>query len=120
MTGLLCDRSSVMSSNRGEEAAERAKSAAHRVAELEERNTRLRAGEVVTPEDIAEAEAAADHERLAGNRAKERAKQAHLAAADLHRDAAALMKDAGHTDQAEGHREAALRDERAAEEEFKE
>jgi hypothetical protein len=63
MTGLLCDRSSVMSSNRGEEAAERAKSAAHRVAELEERNTRLRAGEVVTPEDIAEAEAAADNER---------------------------------------------------------
>jgi len=108
-----------MSSNRGEEAAERAKSAAHRVAELEERNTRLRAGEGVTPEDIAEAEAAADHERPAGNRAKERAKQAHLAAADLHRDAAALMKDAGHTDQAEGYREAALRDERAAEEEFK-
>ena len=47
-------------------------------------------GELVTCEDRAEAEAAADNERLASNRAKERAKQAHLAAADLHRDAAAL------------------------------
>ena len=40
-----------MSSSRGEEAAERAKSAAHRIEELEERKTRLRAGELVTSED---------------------------------------------------------------------
>jgi hypothetical protein len=100
---------------RGEEAAERAKSAAHRAEELKERNTRLRAGEAVTSDDIAAAEAAAeaaDNERLASHRAKERAKQAHLAAADLHRDAAALMNDTGHSHQAEGHREAALQDER--------
>jgi hypothetical protein len=117
MRRLLRNRSSVMSSKRGEEAAERAKSAAHRVEELEERSKRLRAGETVTPEDLAKAEAAADDERIANKRAEERAKQAHLAAADMHRDAATVLQDTGHSDQAEEHRQAALNDERAAEEE---
>jgi hypothetical protein len=44
-----------MNSDRGEEAAERARSAARRVEELEERNKRLQAGGIPTAEEAARA-----------------------------------------------------------------
>ena len=102
-----------MTSNRKEEAADRARSAARRVEELEERSKRLKSGEPLTSEEAAQAQVAVEQERRESERAEEHAKQAHAAAADLHRHAAALLDQAGHHNQAEGHRQAAAANEAA-------
>jgi hypothetical protein len=105
-----------MTSNRGEEAADRARAAARRIEELEERNKRLEAGETSTPDDVARAKAAAEKELRESERAHERASSAHKAAASRHRDAATLLDQTDHHDQAEEHRQAATRDDAAANE----
>jgi hypothetical protein len=105
-----------MALNRGEEAAERARSAARRVQELEERNKRLQAGEVPTAEEAARAKAAAEEELSRSERARERAKLAYGTAAMRHCDAATLLDQTGHHDQAEKHRQAAANDDAAEQE----
>ena len=105
----------VMTSKRGEEAADRARAAARRIEELEERNKRLEAGETSTLDDVARARAAEQNERLENERAHERAKLAHEAAANRHREAANVLDGLGDHDRAEKHREAAAKDAREAE-----
>jgi hypothetical protein len=107
----------TMTPDRGEESAERARSAARRIEELKERRRRLEAGEVPTLEDAARARTAADRGQLRNERAAESAKRARESAAGQHREAAKLLDRAGHPDRAEEHRQAASVDEDAAEEE---
>jgi hypothetical protein len=106
-----------MTPDGGEESAERGRSAARRIEELEERRKRLQAGEAPTLEDAAQARAAADRGQLRNERAAESAKLARERAASRHREAAKLLDRAGHSDRAEEHRQAASDDEDAAEEE---
>jgi hypothetical protein len=106
-----------MTSNRGEESAERARLAGRRIEELQERSKRLQAGEVPTLEDAAQAKAAADKEQLRKERAEKSAKMAQESAADRHREAAKLFDRTGHSDRAEEHCQAASCDEEAAAEE---
>jgi hypothetical protein len=105
-----------MDANRGEEAAERARLAARRVQELQERNKRLQAGEIPSAEEAARAKAAAEEEQRRSERARERARSAYMTAAKRHRDAAFLFDQTGHRDKAEQHRQAAARDDAAEEE----
>ena len=106
-----------MTSMRGEEPAERARSAARRIEELQERRRRLQAGDAPTHEEAARAKAAAEEQQLRNERAAERAKQAQRTAADRHREVANLLDRTGHADRAEEHRQAATNDQAAAEEE---
>lgn len=107
-----------MTSNRGEEAAHRARAAGRRIEELRERNKRLEAGETATLDDVVRARAAAEKERLESERAHERASAAHEAAASRHRDAATLLDKTGHSDQADERRQAAARDDAVAEKRY--
>jgi hypothetical protein len=99
-----------MTSSRGQEAGDRARAAARRIEELEERNKRLEAGETPTLDDVARARAAAEKERRESERAHQRAISAHEAAASRHRAAAALLDQTGHPDRAKKDRQAATRD----------
>lgn len=104
-----------MTDKRGEEAADRARAAAHRIEELEERNKRLEAGETSTLNDVARAREAEQRARLENERAHKHAKLAHEAAANRHREAATVLDQTGHHDKAEKHREAADKDASEAE-----
>jgi hypothetical protein len=99
-----------MAQNRQEEAADRARAAANRAADLQQRRKRLEAGEVPTEENVARADSAAKREEVYHDRAKDRAKSAREAAAKHHEEAAAALDQRGDHDRAEEHEEAAVRD----------
>jgi hypothetical protein len=106
-----------MTPNGKEEAADRARAAADRVADLQQRRKRLEAGELPTPEDVARADSAAKKEVAYHDRAKDRAKSAKQAASKRHQEAAALLDQRGDHDRAEEHKEAAARDREFTEDE---
>jgi hypothetical protein len=106
-----------MTPNGKEEAADRARAAADRVADLQQRRKRLEAGEVPTHEDVARADSAAKKEEVYHDRARERARSAKEAAAKRHEEAAALLDQRGDHDRAEEHEEAAARDRESREDE---
>ena len=106
-----------MTPNGKEEAADRAREAAHRAADLQQRRKRLEAGEVPTQEDVARADSAAKKEEAYHDRARVRAKSAKEAAARRHQEAAALLDQRGDHDQAQEHEEAAAHDRESREDE---
>jgi hypothetical protein len=103
-------RYEFMTPDRKEEAAGRARAAADRAADLQQRRKRLEAGEIPTPEDVARADSAVKWEEVYHDRAMDRAKSAKEAAAKRHQEAAALLDQRGDHDRAEEHEEAAAQD----------
>jgi hypothetical protein len=99
---------------RGDDAAERARAARQRVAELGERLRRLQSGQPATGDDVRQAEQAAAAERARSLDAHRRAGAAHLRAAMGHRQAADTLQAAGQSEQAAEHRRKAEADEEAA------
>lgn len=101
-------------STSSEEAADRAQAARERTAELEERLRRLRGGEAVTQEDVAQAVQAAQRQDRRSGDAYRHAAAAHSEAALQHRAASDLLEAAGHPERAAEHRRRAGVDDDAA------
>ncbi|WP_344805474.1 GAF and ANTAR domain-containing protein [Microlunatus ginsengisoli] len=96
-------------------AADRATSAAARLAALRERAGQLSAGGPISIEHLLEARAWAEAQRGETERARRRLVASHLAAADRHDAAARVLDQAGKTERAERLRRIAQQHARAAE-----